>query len=144
MESEIGLSADPEKDQQYMSIVLSFASPDNPDYPSSKTSSAWELYKTSTVKKTQEKPKEKKKKAKSAKTPMTTAEKILEALSHEERLLLAEVGPRGQHRLGQVALLLDSGKFEKLSNINCQNEKGLTPLYLGKLNTFSSQYKKKF
>jgi hypothetical protein len=139
VESEIGLSADPEKDQQYLTIVLSFASPDNPDYPSSKSSSAWELYKTSPVKKTQEKPKENKKKAKkAAKAPKTTAEKILEALSHEERLLLAEVGPRGQHRLGQVALLLDSGKFEKLSNINCQNEKGLTPLYLGKLKTCSS------
>ena len=142
VESEIGLSADPEKDQQYMSIVLSFASPDNPDYPSSKSSSAWELYNTSPVKKTQEKPKENKKKAKkAAQAPKTTAEKILAALSHEERLLLAEVGPRGQHRLGQVALLLDSGKFEKLSNINCQNEKGLTPLYLGKLNTFFSPNK---
>jgi len=137
VESEIGLSADPETDQQYMSIVLSFASPDNPDYPSSKSSSAWELYKTSPVKKTQENPNQEKKKKKAKKAaPKTTAEKILEALSHEERLLLAEVGSRGQHRLGQVALLLDSGKFEKLSNINCQNEKGVTPLYLGKISFF--------
>ena len=135
VESEIALSADPESDQQYMSIVLSFASPDSPDYPSSKTSSAWELYKTSPVKKTEApKPKQKKKPKKAA--PKSTAEKILDALSHEERMLLAEVGPRGQHRLGQVALLLDSGKFEKLSSINCQNEKGFTPLYLGTKDLF--------
>ena len=46
---------------------------------------------------------------------------------HDEKMLFAELGARGKHRLTQIGQLIECGV-----NLNCLDDKGLTPLYFGK------------
>ena len=46
---------------------------------------------------------------------------------HLDRMLLAELGPRGKGRLLEVTQLIEQG-----ADVNCKDFKGYTPIYNGK------------
>ena len=46
---------------------------------------------------------------------------------HLDRMLLAELGPRGKGRLLEVTQLIEQG-----ADVNCKDYKGYTPIYNGK------------
>ena len=52
-------------------------------------------------------------------------------LKHHERMLLAELGPRGKGRLLELAQLIEQG-----ASVNCKDYRSFTPLYFGKLKVF--------
>ena len=110
---------------QSIIVGLKFARADHPDYPSSMDQSVRDLYQNIDPKVKKSNENESKKKLKKKIKPKTKDENS--HLSHEEKLLLAELGPRGKGRMREVTQYIEQG-----ANVNCRDYKGHSPLYNGK------------
>ena len=122
-------SRDSDDLNQSMIVGLKFARVDHPDYPSSMDQSVRDLYQNLNPK-VKVNPGSTKAKGQKAPKRGKIKSKVKEQnshLSHVDKMLLAEVGPRGKGRIGEVTQLIEQG-----ADVNARDDQGYSPLYNGR------------